>query len=288
MSFVKIVAVVTGGSRDGTALATAFAAAAPFAAHVEALCVRPDPADLAPFLPEGISVSTMQEIIDSTEEASKIAAENARSTWKAAAADHGVKILPQPRKQECTTTSFREDQGRLSQRLAQAAKLADLVVFPALEPGDRPELMSAFEEVLMKSERPVLLSAHVAPKHIMQKVAIAWDGSFPAAHAINMAMPYLAGAEEIEVLSVRHPPLKPEALEELRAYLNLRGITFTARLADQGDRSAGQVLLDAAGSGMADMLVMGGFGHHRLREALFGGVTQHVVSNASVPVFMVH
>jgi nucleotide-binding universal stress UspA family protein len=60
------------------------------------------------------------------------------------------------------------------------------------------------------------------------------------------------------------------------------------RLTDPGERTPGQALMDAAGDSMADLLIMGGYGHSRLREALFGGVTRHVVSHARIPVFMVH
>jgi nucleotide-binding universal stress UspA family protein len=288
MSFAKIIVSVTGGSRDTTTLATAFAAAAPFNAHVMALYVRPDPAEMVPFFPEGISANTLQEIVDTTVEASKVAAANARSSWKAIAADSGVKTTEQAEKRDCVTTSFREDEGRLSVRLAEAAKLSDLVVFPAIMADDWPELDNAFENVLIRSERPVLLSAHVPPKNLLRKIAIGWDGGFAAAHALNMALPLLAHAEEIEILTIRHAPLEPESVKELKDYLSLRGLTFTVRLTDPGERMLGQALMDAADDSMADLLIMGGYGHSRLREALFGGVTRHVVSHARIPVFMVH
>jgi nucleotide-binding universal stress UspA family protein len=288
MSFVKILSCMTGSSRDTTALATAFAAAAPFGAHVAALYVRPNPADTMPFFPEGISANTLQDIIDTTVEATKTAAANARSAWKAVAADFRVQTTERAEKRECVTTSYQEAEGRLSMCLAEATKLSDLTVFPAIMADDWPELNEAFESVLMKTERPVLLSAHVAPKNMLHKVAIGWDGSFAAAHALNMALPYLARAEEIEVFTIHHAPLEPDVNKELKDYLGLRGLTFTMRLVDPGDRTPGQALLDVAGESMADILVMGGYGHSRMREVLFGGVTRHVVSHPRMPVFMVH
>lgn len=279
---------MTGSNRDATVLSTAFAAAAPFNAHVSALFVLPNPEDAVPFFPEGISASTLQEIIDTTIELSKAASANAHAAWKATAADFDAKLTDRPEKRECVTSSYHEVEGRLTECLADAAKFADLVAFPPIMADDEPELVDAFENVLIKTERPVLLSARQPVKDFARKIAIAWDGGFAAAHALNMALPYLARAEDIVVLAVRQAPLEPDVLNELRDYLGLCGLSFAVRLIDSGNRIVGDALLDGASDSMADLLVMGGYGHSRMREVLFGGVTRHVVSNPRIPVFMVH
>ena len=288
MSFVKILANVSGGARDGALLSTAFAAAAPFKAHVAALFVHPNPSDEMPFFPEGMTERVLQEIVDRMAGESKIAATNARSAWKAAAADYGVTMTDRPEKRDCVTTSFRETGGRLAAELAEAAKYADLVVFTPIMGYDEAELVDVLEYLLVKSERPVVLPARTPVTTFGRKIALAWDGGFTAAHALNMAMPYLARAGDIELLCVRHAPLEPEVLKDLRDYLNLRGLSFTLRLIDSGSRPVGDALLEAAGEGKADLLVMGGYGHSRMREALFGGVTRHIISHPQIPVFMVH
>jgi nucleotide-binding universal stress UspA family protein len=67
----------------------------------------------------------------------------------------------------------------------------------------------------------------------------------------------------------------------------LHGVSGSERVIDRGSRSTGEVLLDAA-TGTADLLVVGGYGHSRIRESLIGGVTRHVIAHAKLPVFMVH
>ena len=80
MSYVKILAPLTGGSRDAIVLASAFAAAKPFNAHVVALFVRPDPAEAMPFYGEGVSGAMAQEIVDAAKEAADKAEQIARNT----------------------------------------------------------------------------------------------------------------------------------------------------------------------------------------------------------------
>src|SRR5262249_40706059 len=128
----------------------------------------------------------------------------------------------------------------------------------------------------------------VAPKTFARRIAVGWDGKTAAAQAVAAAMPYLARADSVEILSVQRPPLKPEATEALREYLALHGVRSTERLIDPGHKRIGEVLLEGAGQSHADLLVVGGYGRGRLRESLIGGVTRHVIAHASLSVFMVH
>jgi nucleotide-binding universal stress UspA family protein len=101
-------------------------------------------------------------------------------------------------------------------------------------------------------------------------------------------MPYLARAETIEILSVRKPNTDCESCDEAREYLALHGLSCQERVIDAGSRAIGEVLLEAASQGGADLLVLGGYGHKSLLQMFFGGVTRHVVANAELPLFLVH
>ena len=74
----------------------------------------------------------------------------------------------------------------------------------------------------------------------------------------------------------------------MREYLALHGVNATERRVEAGERPVGEVLLESASSAGADLLVLGGYGHTRLRQMFFGGVTRHVVSHAELPLFLVH
>jgi nucleotide-binding universal stress UspA family protein len=288
MAYVKILAPLSGGPEDATVLAGAFAAAMPFKAHVVALFVRPDPAEAMPFLGEGVSGAMAQEIVDTAKASADRAAAEARAAIAAAAKRFGVAVTANPEKRDQVSVSYREVQGGFADRVALAARLSDLVVFGALRQSDRPGIAEAFETALLETGRPVILMGEKTPQNFGRRVAIGWDGSGACARALIAAMPYLARSEAIELLRIRKPNAECEACDEARDYLALHGISCSERLVDAGSRGVGAVLLEAASHSGANMLVLGGYGHKSLLQIFSGSVTQHVVTNAELPLFLVH
>jgi uncharacterized protein len=183
-------------------------------------------------------------------------------------------VLDAPATRGATSASFREVIGNFADQVTLAARLSDLVVFGALKEGDRPGLTEAFEATLLETGRPVLLSAHAAPVAFCKKIALAWNESVASAHAVSAALPFLKCAESVEILCVTRG--KDEAIDsgELQAYLALHGIAAGTRAVDAGSRVVGDVLLEEASKGGAGLLVAGGYGHSRLREMFFSGVTR--------------
>jgi nucleotide-binding universal stress UspA family protein len=286
MTIGKILAPLTGGARDATVLASAFAAAKPFNAHVVALFVRPDPAEAMPFFGEGVSGAVVQEIVDVAKDAADKAAEHAKKSLRLAADEGGVLVLDAPAHKDAPSVSFRDVQGNFADRVSQAGRLADLVVFGPLKVGDKPGLTEAFEATLLETGRPVLLTAQAPPRDFARHIAVAWDGSLASAHALSAALPYLANADAIEILAVRHGGGDDIRSAEIVEYLALQGLSCTCRVVDAGARPVGEALLEAGAD--AGLLVLGGYGHSRLRQFFAGGVTRHVVSHANLPLFLVH
>jgi nucleotide-binding universal stress UspA family protein len=286
MTIGKILAPLTGGTRDATVLASAFAAAKPFNAHVIALFVRPDPAQAMPFFGEGMSGPLVEEIVDVAKDAADKAAEAARKSLRLAADAANVLVLDAPAKKDTPSVSFRDEQGNFADCVVDAARLADLVVFGPLAVGDKPGLTEAFEATLLETGRPVLLTAQVPPQNFARSVAVAWDATSASAHALTASLPYLEKAEAIEVLAVKRDREIPT--DEIVEYLSLQGLKCTCRLIEAGAKPVGEVLLEAASNAGAGLLVMGGYGHSRIHQLFMGGVTKHVVSHASMPLFLVH
>src|ERR1700733_7537076 len=108
MAIGKILAPLTGGARDATVLASAFAAARPFNAHVIALFVRPDPAQAMPFFGEGVSGVVVQEIVDVAKDAADKAAEQAMKSLRLAAEADGILVLDAPAHRDAPSVSFRD------------------------------------------------------------------------------------------------------------------------------------------------------------------------------------
>ena len=288
MSFVKILVPVAGAERDRFALATAFAAAKPFNAHVVALFVHTDPRETVPYGELPLTPDIAQDLIDTAADLEKAASKAARSTLATLAAEAGIRIIGAPQKADAVTVSYAEMTGHLSRALDREALLCDLVVFPPIRETDAPEIHDGFIRALTKLERPVLLSSEKAPEEIGRKVAIGWDGGVACAHALMSALPYLEKAEAIEILSVRNGVHQGRGVESVAAYLELRGLSCSQRVLARGDRNVAEVLLATAADDGCDMLVAGGYGHGRLMESIFGGVTEHIVSHPKIPVFMMH
>ncbi len=288
MPIAKILAPVTGGARDTAVLSHAIEAARPFSAHVMAFFVRPDLAEALAFFTDGVSGVVVEEVVKATKDAGDEAARRVEATIDNVCAQAGVSRLEHPARTNAVTLSLREVQGNFGDQLTAAARLSDLVVFGPIREGDQPGLAEAFVQVLVETDRPVLRATDQAPKNFARRIAIGWDGKTAAAQAVSAAIPYLAKADNVEILSVQRPPLKAETTEGLKEYLSLHGVRSTERLIDPGSKRIGEALLDAAGAGNADLLVVGGYGHGRLRESLIGGVTRHVIAHAGLSVFMVH
>jgi nucleotide-binding universal stress UspA family protein len=288
MSFVKILVPLAGAERDRFALATAFAAAKPFNAHVAVLFVHADPHETVPYGEFPLSPDIVQDLITTAADLAKAASQAARGTLATLAAEAGIRIVSAPQRADTVTASYQEMTGHLLRTLDRMAGLCDLVVFPPIRETDDPAIQEGFVRVLTKLERPVLLSAESAPEHIGKKVAVGWDGSIACTHALMSALPYLEKAEAIEILSIRDVPLQGHGAQDVAAYLALHGLACSQRIVAPGERQVAEVLLEAATSSGCDLLVAGGYGHSRLLETIFGGVTAHIVSHPKLPVFMMH
>jgi nucleotide-binding universal stress UspA family protein len=288
MSIAKILAPVTGGARDTAVLANAIEAAKPFNAHVMAFFVRPDLSEALAFFTDGVSGVVVEEVVKATKDAGDEAAKRIEAAIEAVCARASIERVTRPMRATTVTLSLREVQGSFGDQLTAAARLSDLVVFGPLRDNDQAGLAEAFVQVLVETDRPVLRATDDVPNGFGRRIAIGWDGKTAAAQAVSAAIPYLARADSVEILSVQRPPLKAEATEGLKEYLALHGVKSGERLIDPGHKRIGEALLNAATEGNADLLVVGGYGRGRLRESLIGGVTRHVIAHAGLAVFMVH
>ncbi|WP_429131885.1 universal stress protein [Ensifer sp. 4252] len=157
-----------------------------------------------------------------------------------------------------------------------------------------PELRSrTLDGALFRSARPVLIvprgkTATLTPK----KVVLAWDSGFEAARAAREAMGILAGADDVQVTMVdpraSYGRNGEEPGADIAAYLVRHGVSVAVERLPSGGQSIDEVLNRFAQDASAELMVMGAYGHSRMRERVFGGVTRSMLETASVPVLMVH
>jgi nucleotide-binding universal stress UspA family protein len=181
-----------------------------------------------------------------------------------------------------------------AQGLALHAHFADLIVLGPGVPGEAGRLPWRMpEEVVLEAGRPALVVPESgAFETLGERVVVAWDASRAAARAVGDAMPILERARSVLVVSVdpRTTPLAEGEREglDIAAYLGRHGIEVEVQAIETDRMSAGEVLLSFATDGGRDLLVMGAYGHPRLRELVLGGVTRTVLDRMTLPALMAH
>ncbi len=140
----------------------------------------------------------------------------------------------------------------------------------------------------MGTGRPVLLAPATAPAKIGSSVAIAWNGSVEASKAVASAMSFLTRARSVTAISVVEDGGSDHNLDGLVEYLRWHGIRAKPNVVKTRGGDVGKAVASAASRAKADLLVMGAYTHSRVREMIFGGVTNHVLSTGRVPVLLAH
>ncbi len=184
---------------------------------------------------------------------------------------------------------FDETFGALSAKVVEQARCADL--FIATRPygeADAPLWTDLVEAVLFGSGRALLL---VPPgRHrqgSIQTVLVAWNGSREAVRALREGLTFIEQAARTVVLVVDPPPDTTPWLE-VEGHLARHGVVAEVITAESQDRRIAEVILDEAHRVTADLVVMGGYGHTRLREQVFGGVTRDMLAAAENLLLVAH
>jgi hypothetical protein len=121
-----------------------------------------------------------------------------------------------------------------------------------------------------------------------QRPLIAWNGSALSARAAAITRSFFGGAKEVGILSVRTKDWSGPTAQNLGDYFAWHNISPTVIEVDRENRRRGDAILSEAVRFNADLLVMGAYSQSPFRESLIGGVTNHVLSNADIPVLMTH
>jgi nucleotide-binding universal stress UspA family protein len=145
------------------------------------------------------------------------------------------------------------------------------------------------EAVMFGSGRPVLLLAHGKAPAALGHIAVAWDGSRAAARALGDAMALLVKATKVTVLTVLdEKPLAQDAGTRLADELARRGLPASFKAIRAEDQPVDTTLQEHALEAGADLLVMGAFGHSRLRDFVLGGATKGVLTDLRMPAMLSH
>ena len=169
--------------------------------------------------------------------------------------------------------------------IAAEARAADLVIISSHTVAE--DIYHAFDPgtVLLNAGRPVFVVPDGIASNTGQRVLVAWKDTREARHAVQSALPYLAAAKHITLVEVAENVLERvarERLDDVEKYLDRHGIKVTGKSVLTPKGSISDQLTSVAKSEGADLIVAGAYGHSRLGEWVFGGVTRGLLQNSEV------
>ncbi len=222
------------------------------------------------------------EVIETQRADNEAAAESAIKSFTAATDRAGISAEP---------LTLNSSLAGAADRFARIARRFDLAIVGQGQPEGSSMEQIVAETTLFGSGRPVIMVPYIqkAPFKI-DNVMICWDGSRAAARAVADAIPILGKNGHIEIISVLNEPGKQDEIEgtDIGRHLARHGLKVDVHRISGGDIDVGDALLSHAADSSADFMVMGGYGHSRLREFVLGGVTRLIFESMTVPVLLSH
>jgi nucleotide-binding universal stress UspA family protein len=174
---------------------------------------------------------------------------------------------------------------------AQIARRFDLSIVAQPEP-DKPEFdRLVVEAALFETGRPVLVVPYIQRAGLeLDHVMLCWDGSRSAARAAADAMPFILRAKAVEIVIVASEPTKSDELPgaDMAHHLARHGARVELKRIVTSETDVASTILSHAADNSADFLVMGGYGHSRLREFILGGVTRGILASMTIPTLLSH
>ncbi len=176
--------------------------------------------------------------------------------------------------------------------VTRSLALSDLLVVGQQNP-DAPEPMreALIEAMLFQSGAPILIVPYAGVEAFAPgRAIVAWDGSAAAAHAVRAAMPLLHLAREVVVVIVKESIKRSTELAgaDIATHLARHELHVEVREITNATGDIGQTILSFAADEAADWMVMGGYGHSRMREFFLGGATRGILESMTLPVLMAH
>jgi len=189
---------------------------------------------------------------------------------------------------------WRIAEGATPEHVALHGRYADLAVLGQADPdAGQPGAAATLEAVLFDSGRPALVVPYAGRfATVGQRVLVGWNAGAQAARAVHDALPLMAGAASVTVSAV-NPRRGIDAHgdqpgADIARHLARHGLKVTVEHTVAPEIGAGDMLLNRASELSADLLVVGAYGHSRLRETILGGVTRTLLKQMTIPVLMAH
>jgi nucleotide-binding universal stress UspA family protein len=188
------------------------------------------------------------------------------------------------------TLTLEVPSGDLGREVGRLARYFDATVLEQSKP-EGPDTSDVIEAVLFGSGRPVLIVPYIHMLPQLRTVLVAWNEGRPAARAIADALPLLQMADRVEIVTVSDTDpmgVRHASADMMAQHLAQHGINAEMKTLARGTVDIGNTLVSYAADVSADLIVIGAYGHSRLREIVLGGTTRTILQSMTVPVLMAH
>jgi nucleotide-binding universal stress UspA family protein len=235
-----------------------------------------------PVIPGTVMGGIPTDLIEAQREENTRAAKVATDRFEAAASRAGLSA--EVRLLDASVAGAADLFGRIARRF-------DLAVVGQARPQEGASEELLIEGALFESGRPVVVVPHVQTQGVtLDRVLVCWDGSRPATRAIADALPFLRRAKAIDIVAVSGERGKGSELvgTNMARHLARHGLKVELKRLSAGNVDVPAAITAHAVETGATFMVMGGYGHSRLREFILGGVTRTVLTSSTIPVLMSH
>jgi nucleotide-binding universal stress UspA family protein len=281
---------MSGSTADEEVCAMALTVARAFESHLVALHVRPDVRrDISGLAAsDGGMTAGIDTVLEQMESDADTREKAATEAWHAFCTQNNIGAAETPGKGGITG-EWASEVGTEADWVAEYGRTADLIVVGRGNEEWGPDFV-LMEAALMNTGKPVLIAAKptATAASLNGVVGIAWKDTRESAGAVLAAIPFLRAASHVTIFIV------PEGEDVEKSHLRLARMLrwhnphVTVQTLLEHSRPPVEVLLDAAHQAGCGLMVMGAYGHTRLREAVFGGFTRAVLESAPLPVLMAH
>ena len=274
---IKDIVVNLGlGAQDPTC-EYAVSVAEAFDAHLLGIAVAYEPV-----IPGTIMGAIPPEVIEGQRAESSKSAQAAIARFEQAAKRSGISF--ETRVISASLSGAADQIGRIARRF-------DLVIVGQPPRSDSLPAEVVGEGVLFESGRPVIFVPFIQKGGMkLDRIMVCWDGSRAASRAVADAMPFLKKAKQVEIVIISDKPARDNEVPgaDLGQHLARHGLKIDIKRITSPDTDVPSTILSHAADSSTDMIVMGGYGHSRLREFILGGATRGLLESMTVPVLMSH
>lgn len=236
----------------------------------------------------GMAGEDVLAILDRAEQKGGAGAEAGRLLFEEVAAKMNATALEKPPNPGYLTAYFKVLPAGRPEEVAEQGRVFDLVVVRQPREDPNHTIRKFLRAVLFQAGRPILVVPAGEISTLGQRPLIAWNGSALSARAAAIGRNFFGGAREVGILSVRTKDWSGPSAQDLADYIAWHNISPTVIEVDLDNRRLGDAFLSEAARFDSDLLVMGAYSQSPFRESLTGGVTNHVLSYAELPVLMTH